>query len=444
MDKTYRPYDPDQLLLLPPNLRDWLPAGHLAYFITDVVDGLDLSAISQVYEREARGYPPYHPALMVKVLLYGYATGVRSSRRLARACVEDVAFRVLAANNTPDFRTLSEFRCRHLGPLSALFQEVLRLCRQAGLVRLGTVALDSTKVKANASKHKAMSYARMERAERELEATVQRILEAAERVDTEEDERLGPDRRGDEWPEELADPVRRLEKIREAKGALEVAARQAAHAKQQAWRDRGRQGRPPRAPETVRPAPNAQRNFTDPDSKIMKGADGFIQAYSAQAAVDAQSQVILAHDVSNQPADTEHLKPMVEQVIARSRRRPCRLLADAGYCSEANLAYLDRRGIEGYVATRHVSHGEPLPPAPRGRPPAGLSWRERMERRLRSQRGQHYYRHRMTTSEPVFGQLKQALGFRQFLLRGLAKVQAEWALLCTAFNLRKLWRAAYG
>ncbi|MGH7425544.1 MAG: transposase, partial [Candidatus Methylomirabilales bacterium] len=288
------------------------------------------------------------------------------------------------------------------------------------------------------------SYARLERAERELEGTVERILDEAERVDAEEDERFGPDRRGDELPEELADPVRRLAKIREAKAALEAEVRQAAEAKQQAWRDRGGQGRPPRAPETVRPAPKAQRNFTDPDSKIMKGPDGFVQAYNAQAAVDTQSQVIIAHDVSNQPSDVAHLEPMVEQVVARTRRRPRRVLADAGYCSEANLQYLARRGIEGYVATRRGRHGDALSPAPRGRPPAGLSWRERMERRLRSQRGQHYYRHRMTTSEPVFGQLKQALGFRQFLLRGLAKVRAEWALVCTAFNLRKLWRAAYG
>ncbi|MGH7363405.1 MAG: IS1182 family transposase, partial [Candidatus Methylomirabilales bacterium] len=406
--------------------------------------GLDLSAISEVYEREARGSPPYHPALMVKVLLYGYARGVRSSRRLARACVEDVAFRVLAANNTPDFRTISAFRRRHLPALAALFQQVLRLCRRAGLVTLGTVALDSTKVQANASKHKAMSYARMERAERDLEATVRAILEEAERVDREEDQRFGPDRRGDELPEELADPVRRLEKIRAAKAALETEARQAAEAKQQAWQDRGGRGRPPRAPEAARPAPRAQRNFTDPDSKIMQGPDGFLQAYNAQTAVDVRSQVIVAHDVSNQPADTAHLPPMVEQVIRNMRRRPRRLLADAGYCAEANLAYLDARGIAGYVATRRWRRDDPLPPAPRGRPPAGLSWRARMDRRLRTLRGQRTYRLRMLSSEPVHGQLKQAMGFRQFLLRGLAKVRGEWALLCTAFNLRKLWSAAYG
>lgn len=444
MEKTYRPYDPEQLFLLPPNLRDWLPAGHLAYFLSDVVDDLDLSAISQVYEREARGYPPYHPTLMVKVLLYGYARGVRSARRLARACVEDVGFRVLAANNTPDFRTLSEFRRRHLQALGELFQQVLRLCRQAGLVKLGTVALDSTKVQANASKHRAMSYARMERAERELEATVRRILEEAERVDQEEDARFGPDRRGDELPEELADPVRRLAKIREAKAALEAEARGAAAAKRQAWEDRGGQGRPPRAPETVQPAPTAQRNFTDPDSKIMQGPDGFLQAYTLHTAVDASSQVILAYDVSNQPADVEHLQPMVEQIIARSRRRPRRLLADAGYCSEATLAYLDRRRIEGYVATARVRHGEERLPAPRGRPPKGLSYRERMARRLRTLRGRALYRLRMLTVEPVHGQLKQAMGFRQFLLRGLEKVRGEGSLLCTAFNLRKLWAAAYG
>ena len=455
MDKTYRSYEPDQLLLLPPNLREWLPEGHLAYFVSDVVDGLDLSPIYRVYEREARGYPPYHPALMVKVLLYGYATGVRSSRRLARACVEDVGVRVLAANNTPDFRTLSEFRRRHLPALGDLFQQVLQLCRRAGLVKLGTVALDSTKVKANASKHKAMSYGRMERAERELEAQVRQILEEAERVDAEEDERFGVARRGDELPEELADPVRRLQKIREAKAALEREAQEqvtrAAEAARAKLDDRDRRvgkakGRPARIPDPARaqPAPSAQRNFTDPDSKIMTGADGFIQAYNAQAAVDVESHVIVAHDVSNQPSDVEHLTPMLEQLIARTRRRPRRVLADAGYCSEANLEYLGRRGIDGYVATRHVKHGESGPPAPRGRPPAGLSWRERMARRLQTQRGQHSYRQRMTTSEPVFGQLKQAMGFRQFLLRGLVKVRGEWALLCTAFDLRKLWSAAYG
>ncbi len=455
MDKTYRPYDPDQLLLMPPSLREWLPREHLAYFVSDVVDGLDLSGIYQVYEREARGYPPYHPALMVKVLLYGYATGVRSSRRLARACVEDVAFRVLAANNAPDFRTLSEFRRRHLAALGALFQQMLGLCRRAGLVRLGTVALDGTKIKANASKHKAMSYARMERAERALEAEVRRILEEAERVDAEEDERFGPDQRGDELPAELADPVRRLEKIHEAKAALEreateqaTRAAEAARAKLEERHHRAgkAKGRPARVPDPAqaRPAPTAQRNFTDPDSKIMKGADGFIQAYNAQTVVDVRSQVIVAHDVSNQPTDVQHLQPMVEQVITHTRRRPRRLVADAGYCSEANFAYLARRGIDGYVATERVPHGDRLPAAPRGRPPTNLSWRELMARRLRALRGQHYYRYRMTTAEPVFGQLKQALGFRQFLLRGLGKVQGEWALQCTAFNLRKLWSAAYG
>ncbi len=454
MDKTYRPYDPDQLFLMPPNLRDWLPREHLAYFVSDVVDDLDLSAIFQVYEREARGYPPYHPALMVKVLLYGYATGVRSSRRLARACVEDVAFRVLAANNTPDFRTLSEFRRRHLAALGTLFQQVLGLCRRAGLVKLGTVALDSTKIKANASKHKAMSYARMERAEQELEATVRRILREAEQVDREEDERFGPDRRGDELPEELADPVRRLQKIREAKAALEREAQEqtarqadAARAKltERERRAGSSKGRPARVPDPAqaRPAPTAQRNFTDPDSKIMKGPDGVMQAYNAQAVVDAQSQVIVAHDVSNQPSDVEHLEPMVEQVITRTRRRPRRLLADAGYCSAANLEYLHRRRIEGYVATERKRHGQRLP-APRGRPPGGLTWRERMDRRLRTLRGQAVYRLRMLTAEPVFGQIKQARGFRQFLLRGVGNVRGEWALMCTAFNLGKLWSAAYG
>jgi len=427
MAKTFRPYEPDQLRLMPPALADWVPEGHLARFISDLVDDLDLAAIEDTYAEE-RGYPPYHPRMMVKVLLYAYGTGVYSSRKIAARLEDSVAFRFLAAENQPDFRTLSDFRKRHSVALAGLFTQVLRVCRKAGLVSLGRVAIDGTKVKANASKHKAMSYGRMSQQEAALQAEITELLRRAEQADRAEDARYGTDRRGDELPAELARRESRLQKIREAKAALEAEARAQAA---QAGKD----------PAQATPPDKAQRNFTDPESKIQKTPDGFIQGYNAQAAVDATAQVIVAQDVTPMAADVGHLVPLVTAIGRTLRQRPRQVLADAGYCSDDTLKALGRKGIAAYIATGRHKHGEALPPAPRGRPPTGLTRRERMARTLRTKLGRAIYARRKAIVEPVFGQIKHARGFRQFLRRGQAAVRAEWALLCTAHNILKLYTA---
>lgn len=440
MEKTYRPYDPDQLLLLPPSLRDWLREDHLVSFLSEVVDQLDLSAITRVYEEDLRGSPPYHPRMMTKLLLYAYTIGLPSSRKIAQRCEEDVAFRVLTANNTPDFRTISAFRQRHLEALQALFLQVLRCCQKAGLVKLGVLALDGTKVRANASKHKAMSYGRMQTEVTRLAAEVRALLAQAEQTDAAEDARYGADRRGDELPAELARRETRLQTIRTAMAALEAEARAAAPEPPPAERPR-RRGRPRKRPPGTPPV-TAQRNFTDPDSRIMKDADqAFIQAYNAQVAVEGSAQVIVACTVTAQAADAPHALPLVAAVRAHTRQKPQRVLADAGYWSEANARRLAARGIEPFLATEKLTHGAPPPPAPRGRPPRALSPKERMQRKLRTKRGRALYARRKGIVEPVFGLIKRARGFRQFLLRGLAKVQAEWALICTGHNLLKLYRS---
>ena len=427
MAKIFRPYDPDQLLLMPPALADWVPEDHLARFVSDVVDTLDLTAIEETY-REERGSPPYHPQMMVKVLLYGYCTGVYSSRRIARQLTDSVAFRFLAAGNQPDFRTVSEFRKRHGPALAGLFQQVLRLCRRAGLVKLGQVAVDGTKIKANASKHKAMSYRRMQEADAALTAEVVELLRRAEAADHDEDARDGPDQRGDELPAELARRESRLAKIREAKAALEADARTQAQA----------DGKPP---DDARPPDKAQRNFTDPESKIQKASDGFIQGYNAQVAVDATAQVIVAQHVTAASPDAKQLQPVVQALIRGLHRRPRVVLADAGYWSEANVVALQDRGIEPLIATGRRKHHEPVPVAPRGRPPAGLSVKQRMARTLATLRGHGLYARRKAIVEPPFGQIKHARGFRQFLRRGLRAVGEEWALICTSHNLLKLYGA---
>ncbi|HEX9164995.1 MAG TPA: IS1182 family transposase [Gemmatimonadales bacterium] len=435
MEKTYRPYEPDQLLLLPPALQDWLPADHVVFFLSDLVDQLDLTAITAPYEQEPRGYPPYHPRMLVKLLLYGYAIGVASSRRLAQRCQEDVAVRVLTANNTPDFRTISDFRKRHLAALEALFVQVLRCCQRAGLVRLGTIALDGTKVRANASKHKAMSYGRMQTEVTRLEAEVRDLLARAEHTDAAEDAQHGADRRGDELPAELARRTTRLQTIRTAMAALEAEAQAAAPPST----DGPRRGRPPQTPPGT-PTPKTQRNFTDPDSRIMVDGDkAFVQAYNAQAAMEAH-QVIVACTVTNQASDAPHCLPLVTAVRQNTRRRPRRVLADAGYWSEQNVTDLQAATIEPLIAPGKVKHGQP-PPPPRGRIPQHLSLRDRMRRVLTTKRGHALYARRKVFTEPVFGLIKRARGFRQFLLRGLAKVQGEWALICTGHNLLALFRS---
>ena len=429
MSKTYLPYDPDQQLLLPAVLQEWLPDDHLAYFISDVVDQLDLSSITARYEQERRGGPPYHPRMMVKVLLYGYCIGVASSRRIAQRLHEDIAFRVLAANNTPDFRTISDFRKDHLGALSGLFLQVLAFCQRAGLVKLGHVALDGTKVRANASRHKAMSYRRMKEKEAQLAAEVAELLRRAQEVDDEEDRRYGQDKRGDELPEELAFREGRLEKIREAMAALEAEAQAAAEAE-------GKEH--PGVPED-----KAQRNFTDAESRIMPAPGGrdFQQAYNCQAVVDHAHQVIVAARATNQSSDKQQAAAMMQETIDNVGAVPREVSADAGYYSAKAVDELYALGVDPFVAPEQTRHGRVVPPAPRGRIPKHLSPRDRMRRKLQTRRGRQRYALRMETVEPVFGQIKAGRGFRQFLLRGLEKVQGEWSLICTGHNLLKLFRS---
>ena len=355
MSKTYRPYDPDQQLLLPAALREWLPDDHLAYFISDVVDQLELLEITARYERESRGGPPYHPRMMVKVLLYGYCVGVASSRRIAQRLHEDIAFRVLAANNTPDFRTISDFRKDNLDALSGLFLQVLALCRRAGLVKLGHVALDGTKVRANASRHKAMSYGRMKEKEAQLAGEVEELLRRAHEVDDEEDRRYGQSKRGDELPQELAFREGRLEKIREAMAALEAEAQAAAEQAEAAGK--GHSG----VPED-----KAQRNFTDAESRIMPAPGGrdFLQAYNCQAVVDSAHQVIVAAQATNQTSDKQQAVAMVEKAIDNVGAVPKEVSADAGYYSAKAVEGLYGLCVDPFVAPERTRHGRVAPPAP--------------------------------------------------------------------------------
>jgi transposase len=440
MSKTFRSWDVDQAWLLPPSLHDFVPAGHPAHFVREMVrESLDLSAILMDYPEE-RGQPPYHPAMMTALLLYAYSRGVYSSRKIARACEERLDFMAVTGLQKPDFRTISDFRKRHLRALSGLFAQVLALCRRAGLVKLGHVALDGTKIKANASKHKAMSYARMVKAEAELGAEVEAWLTQAEAADTAEDGEFGAAARGDEMPDWVANKQQRLAKIKQAKAALEAEAKAAAEAaREEQEQAPKRPGGKPKPPSAV-PADKAQRNFTDPDSRILKTKDGFVQGYNAQAAVDAGHQIIVAHGLTNSTSDQGQLEPMVAAIEAAAGARPKELSADAGYCSEDNLKVLEALEIRGYIATGRQKHGAAAAVGPRAAPPGSL--RAAMATRLKRGGRRSRYRLRKITVEPVFGQTKQGRGFRQFLLRGLDKVASEWGLVCTAHNLTKLAAAA--
>lgn len=445
--RTVRPYDPDELWLLPPSPQEWLPEDHVAYVVSEVVDELNLTAILDVYGKPARGTMPYHPRMVVKILLYAYAVGIPSSRQIARKLEEDVAFRVLAANQRPDFRTISDFRQQHLGALAELFVQVLKLCQRARLVKLGYIALDGTKIKANASKHKAMSYGRMVTEEARLQVEVEALLAQAEATDARDDVTYGQDRRGDELPAELARREQRLQTIRAANAVLEQEAQAEAalqRAAQEARPSAGpRRGRPPSPPKTV-PQPKAQRNFTDPESWIMPASDAkgsVVQGYNCQVAVDAQAQIIVAADVTDEPNDKQQAQPVLTQVLANTGQVPRVASLDAGYFSAANVEAMVTVGCEPLIPPDRQVHGRVIPAAPRGRPPAGLSVADRMRRTLRTKRGCRLYARRKTIVEPVFGQIKQGRGFRQFLLRGMRKVRGEWALICTTHNLLKLWTA---
>jgi transposase len=444
MTKTYRDWSTDQAYLFPPSPHDWLPQGDLVYFLLDTVASLDLTPLFAHYERELRGQPPFHPRMMVALLLYCYATGTRSSRKIMRRCHVDVACRVIVGQDVPDFRTISDFRKIHLARLEALFVEVLKLCALAGLARVGTIALDGTKVKANASRHKAMSYDRMKAEEARLKEEIARLLADAQAADDAEDLQHGPDRHGDELPDELARRQSRLAKIRSAKRLLEE------RAKLEAAEEAARRQAEGKAPSKVAPAdavPDAkdQINFTDPESRIMKASNkGWDQCGNAQAVTNGH-QIILAADVTDQANDVRQLVPMVDQTRANLDAAGIEdaikaALGDAGYYSETNATDLESRGIEPYLATERLKHHEKVASAPRGRIPKGLSAKQRMARKLRTRKGRAMYAKRKGMIEPIFGQLKQVLGFRQFSMRGLASMRGEWRLMATVHNLLKLWR----
>jgi transposase len=442
MSKTFRPWDVEQRWLLPPSVHELVPPSHVAHFVRETVrENLDLRAIFAAYTEE-RGYPPYHPAMMVALLLYAYSRGVYSSRKIAQACEERVDFMAVTAMNRPDFRTIATFRRRHLKALGDLFVQVLKLCRAAGLVKLGHVALDGTKVQANASVHKAMSYGRMREAEKRLAAEVAAWFARAEATDAAEDREHGADERGDELPEWVADKMQRLERIRAAKAALEAEARQPPPAED----DEGpgpssgmrKSGKPEHAADGG-PPDRAQRNFTDPDSRLQPVRGGVIAGYNAQIAVDAAHQIIVAQRVQTSPSDRRGLKPMLAAIRKVLRKNPKEVSADAGFCDEQNLAHLARRRTNAYLAPGRAKHSEPHAAGVRQWSPG--SRMAAMARKLKRAGRRSRYRLRKQLPEPVFGQIKHVRGFRQFLLRGLQQVREEWAIICTAHNLLKLARA---
>ena len=458
MGKSFRSDDLNQALLLPPSLHDWLPEKHLARFLVDVVETLDLGPIYASYEaKDGRGQAAYAPEMMLRLLLYGYCSGVYSSRKIETRTYEDVAFRYLSADQHPDHDTIAEFRRRHLDALAGLFKQALLLCEKAGLVKLGHVAIDGTKIKANASKHKAMSYDRMGETEQRLKQEIDALLKQAEETDAAEDALYGKGKRGDELPDELARRESRLKKLQQAKAELEKEAqekaaqeRAEAEAKlaerraleeQTGQKPRGREPQIP-APDAAQPAPKAQRNFTDPESRIMPdGANkgSFVQGYNAQIAVDSQTQVIVAADITQQANDSRQLIPMLGQVEANMGRKPEAVSADAGYWSEANATDPSAAGIDLHIATGRIKHGEEIEAAS-GPPPEDATAKQAMAHKLRTEAGRSVYKMRKAIVEPVFGQIKEIRGFRRFSLLGLDTVRAEWKLVCAAANLLKLFR----
>jgi len=496
MNKTFRPWLPGQTSLLPPSPSDWLSDDHQVYFLLDLVDDLDLSAIlTPARAKDPRGEKGFDPRMMTLLLLYAYCVGTVSSRKIERACYEDLAFRVLTANQQPDHTSISEFRRQNLEALSGLFVQILRLCQKAGMVSLGHVALDGTKVQANASKHKAMSHERMLKAEEQLEKEINALMRRAEILDAQEDQRYGKGKLGSELPEELQRRQDRLERIRQARKELEAEAAAAAardraeqaaaaeaaaataaaepeereelrkkadkaQAKAQAARDLAieKAAEAGMEPPDLDPLPaaamprrglahiadgsptaKAQRNYTDPDSHIMQSDGDWIQGYNCQAAVDGDHQVIVAIGVSNQPPDVEHLEPMLKRTIANTGQAPETFIADTGYWSEANAKACAAQGVDPHIATGRQRHGQPPPPI-RGPLPKNIDEKGKMNRKLRKKKGREIYARRKTIVEPVFGQMKECRGMRRFLLRSLQKVNGEWALWSMTHNLNKLFR----
>ena len=452
MGKTFRSYDMNQQLLLPPDLRQWLRADHLALYISDLVEELDLTEIFNGYEEgDGRGRPPYHPVLMVKLLLYGYCTGKLSSRKIEQATYDDVAFRVLSCNQQPDHDSIAGFRKRHLPALAQLFVQVMALCQRAGLVKLGHVAIDGTKIKANASKWRTRSYAYLSEAEQELSAAVEQLLAEAQRIDEEEDELYGPGKRGDELPEELRERESRLVRIRELKADMEREARAAAEKKATATKQKNeaaaKQGKKVDGrwakvidPSRVFPAAKTKRNFTDPDSRIRKdqATKTFQQAYNVQIGVDAQAQIIVAAKVVQAGVDQEQLVPVLREVEKNLGRLPERVSADAGYYSKAAITHAAVSAVDLYVPP---NQRKPLSWGSAQQLPENATLQERMWQKLGTKPGREIFDKRKVIVEPVFAQIKHVRGYRQFLLRRLPQVEAEWLLVCMTHNLLKLFRA---
>jgi len=462
MTKCFVDDEIDQSLMMPPSLHDWLPEDHLARFVADLVPSLELSEFYASYdEKDGRGQAAYHPVMMVRLLIYGYCIGVVSSRQIEKRTYEDVAFRYLSADEHPDHTTINEFRKRHLKALSGFFLQTLQLCQAAGLVKMGHVALDGTKKQANASKHKAMSYGRMGKTEEELKAEIDELLQRAEATDAAEDEK---ERQGqtDKLPKELARRESRLKKIQEAKAALEAEARRKAEQKkaqaeariaerQQQEEETGKKigGRPPQVPdpEQAKPEDSAQRNFTDPDSRIMPdGANkgSFVQAYNAQIAVDAEAQIIVAAEVTQEANDKQQLAPMLEQVEQNTGVQPVASSADAGYWSPEQAADKRLEGIDLYVATGRQKHGGDEKTAASADEVKAATALNQMKQKLQTEAGNAIYKMRKAIVEPVFGQIKECRNFRRFSLRGLENVRAEWKLVCLTHNILKLFRSARG
>ncbi len=442
----FREYDPDQLLLLPADLRAWLPSNHVAYFILDLVRDLDLSSFYESYDGSLGGQPPYDPRMMVSLLLFAYSQGITSSRKMEHATYDSVAFRVLCLNQHPDHDTISTFRQRHLEALSGMFPEVLQKCRKADLVRLGHVAVDGTKVKANASKHKAMSYGRMKKKLSELEADVRRYFQETEATDKSEDALYGKGKRGDEPAPGWEAGKGRQEKIRAALAELEAEAQAEYPAKQAAYKEKVKKrkrrkgpGRKPKPPSR-KPDSKKQRNFTDSDSLIMVSGGTYVQAYNCQAAVDEKTQIILAADVTQDANDKNQAVSMVEQIRTNTSEKPKCLTADTGYYNQNQIDQLQSQGIETYIATKKHRHGDPIPICPRGPIPKAATTKERMARKLLTIKGRCTYAKRKQIVEPVFGQIKELRRFNRFSFRGLKKVTAEWNLICLTHNLLKLYR----
>ena len=447
-NKRFKPFDPDAVMLVPPSLEEWLPEGHLARFIAELVDNeLDLTRFYAAHAR-AKGQPPYDPRLMLRIMLYGYCVGVRSSRQVERACTDVVAFRWLAAQQGPDFRSIARFRERHLAALANVFLQALQLCQAAGMVSLGKVALDGTKVRANASRHKAMSYARLTGKQKVLAEEISALMEEAKTVDANEDARFGPGKRGDELPAELANRQRRAAAMAVARDSIEKEA--AAKARQQAEEKARKRGAGDeaitaageKAAAEAEPKPTAQRNFTDPDARIMKIADGsYHYTYTGQAVVDSDHQVIVATELNNVAVDVQQLESMVKRTVDTAGAMPKNWTADAGYCSASNLEHVKEveaeHATEFFISTRRMKHGTPVPESPRGRIPANATLGERMARKLKTKKGKAVYARRKAIVEPVFGQIKTRQG-KHLLLRGMEKAAREWELLAGCHNLLKL------